>query len=76
MRVFAGFLSEIAPEAALDLYFSATDVDCLKDAERHAIRKYDPLLNQLPPPSDEAKSRLKSAFDLYYRSSFELRLCQ
>jgi hypothetical protein len=72
MRAFAAFLAELAPNAALDLYFSATE--SYKEAEQHAIRKYDPLLNKLPPPSAEAREALKSAFEFYYRSSFELRL--
>ncbi|WP_143104395.1 hypothetical protein [Nitrosospira multiformis] len=74
LRVFATFLAELAPEAALDLYLSVTNVNSLKDAERDAIKRYDPLLNKLPPPSAEAKDRLKSAFGLYYRSAFERRL--
>lgn len=74
MRVFAAFLAESAPDAALDLYFSPTDN--YKAAEKQAIHKYDPLLNKLPPPSAEAKEKLKSAFEFYYRSSFELRLAK
>ena len=72
MRVFAAFLAELAPDAALDLYFSATSN--YKAAEKPAIHKYDPLLNKLPSPSAEAKERLRHAFEFYYRSSFELRL--
>lgn len=74
MRAFAAFLAELAPNAALDLYFFATD--SYKEAEKHAIRKYDPLLNKLPSPSAESRERLKSAFESYYRSSFELRLAK
>ena len=74
LRVFSAFLAELAPEAALDLYFSVTGVGNLEEAEKNAIRRYDPLLNQLPPPSAEAKERLKGAFEFYYRSAFELRL--
>ena len=74
MRVFTAFLAEFSPDVALDLYFSVTDVGSLKEAAKLAIRKYDPLLNQLPPPSAEAKERLRNAFEFYYRSSFELRL--
>ena len=74
MRAFAAFLAELAPDTALDLYFAATD--SYEEAEKHAIRKYDPLLNKLPSPSVEARERLKSAFEFYYRSSFELRLAK
>ena len=74
LRVFSAFLGELAPKAALDLYFSATDVGSLNGAEKDAIRRYDPLLNQLPPPSADAKERLKNAFEFYYRSAFESRL--
>jgi hypothetical protein len=74
LRIFAAFLAEFAPEAALDLYFAVTDIGRLRDAEKDAIRRYDPLLNRLPPPSAEAKEKLKSAFEFYYRSAFELRL--
>lgn len=74
LRIFAAFLAELAPEAALDLYFAETDVGKLMAAEKDAIRRYDPLLNKLPPPSAEAKKKLKTAFEFYYRSAFELRL--
>jgi hypothetical protein len=53
---------------------SVKDVGSLKKAEKDAIRKYDPLLNQLPPPIAEAKEKLKNAFEFYYRSAFERRL--
>ncbi len=46
LRVFSAFLAELAPKAALDLYFSESDVSRLNEAEKDAIRKYDPLLNQ------------------------------
>lgn len=74
LRIFAAFLAELAPEAALDLYFAQTEVAKLRQAEKDAIRKYDPLLNKLPPPSAEAKEKLKSAFEFYYRSAFQQRL--
>jgi hypothetical protein len=56
------------------LYFAVKHVDSLRKAEKDAIRRYDPLLNQLPPPNAEAKERLKNAFEFYYRSAFEGRL--
>ena len=74
LRIFAAFLAELAPQAVLDLYFAVKDVGSLKKAEKDAIRKYDPLLNQLPPPNAEAKEKLKNAFEFYYRSAFERRL--
>lgn len=74
LRIFAAFLAELAPEAALDLYFAVKDVGSLRKAEKSAIRRYDPLLNQLPPPNADAREKLKNAFEFYYRSAFELRL--
>jgi hypothetical protein len=74
LRIFAAFLAELAPNAELDLYFVETEVGKLREAEKDAIRRYDPLLNKLPPPSAEAKEKLRSAFEFYYRSAFELRL--
>lgn len=74
LRIFAEYLAELAPAAELDLYFAQTEVAKLKDAEKNAIQKYEPLLNKLPPPSAEAREKLKSAFDFYYRSSFQQRL--
>jgi hypothetical protein len=74
LRIFAAFLAELAPDAELDLYFAQTELGKLREAEKDAIRKYDPLLNKLPSPSAEAKEKLKSAFEFYYRSVFEQRL--
>lgn len=74
LRIFAAFLTELAPRAVLDLYFAVKEVGDLKDAERIAIRQYRPLLNELPPPSIEAKQRLREAFEFYYRSAFQGRL--
>lgn len=73
LRIFAQYLVELAPEAALDLYFEATDVGDLKDAEKKAIRRFRPILNQLPSPSSDAKEKLKNAFENFYRSTFDFQ---
>jgi len=74
LRIFTAFLAELASEAALDLYFAPTDVGRLGEAETNFIKKYDPLLNPRLRPSAGAKKRLESAFEFYYRSTFESRL--
>lgn len=76
LRIFHAFLSELLPEAALDLYFAPTDPESLTSAETAAVLEYVPLLNKLPPPSAAAKEELRKAFSLYYRSAFEQRLRQ
>ncbi len=70
-------MTELAPPGALDLYFAkkdAKDSKALSDAESGAIKRYGPLLNDLPGPSEEARNKLKEAFSLYYRSALERKL--
>jgi len=75
LRVFAGLLAELEPTATLNLYFSQKDpkVD-LTAADNDAIHLFDPLLNQLPPATVEAKRELQEAFEAYYRDAFVRRL--
>ena len=74
MRIFRGFMAEIAPLAALDLYFCKHDVSNITQAENLAVAKYNPLLNRRLRPSIEARLALRDAFSSYYRSSFEQAL--
>jgi hypothetical protein len=74
LRIFHAFLVDLVPDAALDLYFATVKIEALTHSENAAISKYNPLLNNLPSPSPEAKEGLKRAFAAYYRSSFEQRL--
>jgi len=76
LRIFHAFVSELLPEAALDLYFARTDLESLTSAENVAVLKYAPMLNKLPPPTIAAKDELRKAFSLYYRSLLEQRLRQ
>jgi len=83
LRVFEAFMIELLPGATLDLNFR--EVDCrgleereakarLTAVEGEAIQKFDPLLNNLKRPTEEAREELKKAFGLYYRSAFESKL--
>jgi hypothetical protein len=65
-QVFLAFINELIPGATLDLYFRR-EAGSLNDAETKAKHDYDPLLNDLPAPTSEAKEALKGAFSLYYR---------
>lgn len=68
-------MNELLSGARLDLYFRR-EAGSLKDAENKALRHYDPLLNDLPSPSPEAKKALREAFTLYYREAFLGRLAK
>jgi hypothetical protein len=76
LKIFVLFLQDLAPDASLDLYYRETPLDQLTSAEVAAIDKYDPILNKLPPPSPEAKARIREAFTYYYSSTFGRRLGQ
>lgn len=71
LLVFAAFLEELSPGAALRLYFKQAGVPELLEQENRVISSYRPLLNIPRSPSPEAKNQLKAAFAAYYRSSFE-----
>lgn len=70
LRIFRRFISDAAPDATLDLYFSARPSHDLTEAENLAITTYDPLLNRRLRPSDKARQNLQSAFSAYYCSAF------
>jgi len=74
LRIFHAFIMELVPTAALDLYFANVDISVITQAETAAIGKYNPLLNNLPSPTPDARDSLKKAFALYYESAFEQRL--
>ena len=74
LRIFRKFISEVAPSACLDLYFSGKSLAELTQAENLAVAAYDPLLNRRQRPSAEARTVLRDAFSLYYRSAFEHQL--
>jgi hypothetical protein len=71
LRIFRAYISDVAPSAKLDLHFSSKDLADLTKAENIAVAAYDPLLNRRQRPSAEARSVLREAFSVYYRSAFE-----
>lgn len=74
LQVFRAFVTGLAPPGALDLYFAEKDANVLSKAETVAEKQYRPLLNHLPKPTKEERSKLKEAFSLYYRSALKRKL--
>lgn len=74
LQIFFDFVTEQVPGADFELYFLETDRSNLHSEEGRAIKKYSPLLNNLPQPTKEEKEKLQNVFSSYYRSVFQRRL--
>jgi hypothetical protein len=71
LRVFQTFAAECMPNASMELHFKRTDVANLTHAENAEIEKYQwPLLNRRGQASNEARTKLREAFEFFYRSGF------
>ncbi len=71
LRVFQTFVAELMPNASMELHFKRTDLADLTHAENTEIEKYQrPLLNRRGQASDEARTKLREAFEFFYRSGF------
>lgn len=73
LRFFQEIAFDTYPGAQFNVHFMRLPDGERQNREKELIRRYDPLINRLRPPTQDDRALILKGFREYYRAAFEHR---